>query len=549
MFASVESHSPLLLLAVLLICSVSISFSDGGSHLHHPQTARSPKFDVVRWEERRLVLEGKNEGGVQNSTLVLAEKRTRRRDPLDDFRHYKGGWNISSRHYLFSVAFTAAPLFVIAAIWFLGFGLCLCIICVRHYCCHRLKQSNGNSKSKYALSLLGLFITAAIVGSIVLFTGQEKFRGSTSSTLKYVVKQADTTVEKLNNVSDYLAAAKRVGVDQVALPPNIQHNIDKVETKINSSATTIDRKADQNSDKIQHVLNSVRLAVIIVAAMMLLLALLGFVLLVLGVQPLVSLLSTLGWILVTVTFVLCGLFLILHNAMGDTCVAMEEWIQNPTAHTSMDDILPCMDNATAQETLLQTKDVTFQLVHVVNRFIGNISNHNFPAGSGPVYFNQSGPLVPLLCNPFHHDKTDRSCADGEVNFDSASQEWRKYVCEVSANNLCTSVGRLTPVFYDQITAIVNVSYGLYYYGPFLVDLQDCSFAREAFRQVEKDYCPGLRLYSERIYVGLALVSASVMLSLVFWVVYARERRKRPVTEQFVALTDQDQSSGVENGRD
>ncbi|XP_056167939.1 uncharacterized protein LOC115665670 [Syzygium oleosum] len=259
-------------------------------------------------------------------------------------------------------------------------------------------------------------------------------------------------------------------------------------------------------------------------------------------------LSIFGWILVTVTFVLCGLFVILHNAMGDTCVAMEEWIQNSTAHTSMDDILPCVDNATAQETLLQSKDVTFQLVRVVNRFIGNISNHNFPADSDPFYYNQSGPLVPLLCNPFHHDKTDRRCADGEVNFDNASQEWRKYICEVSTNNLCTSLGRLTTVFYDQMTAIVNVSYGLYHYGPFLVDLQDCSFVRDAFREVDKEHCPGLRLYSKWIYVGLALVSASVMLSLVFWVDYAREQRKRLVTELFIPLTDQDQS-GVERGQD
>lgn len=365
--------------------------------------------------------------------------------------------------------------------------------------------------------------------------------------LKYVVKQADATVEQLRSVSDYLAAAKRVGVDQISLPPTVQSDIDKVETMINSAATKIERKTDQNSDKIQHVLNSVRFAVIIIAAMMLLLALLGFFLSVLGVQPLVSLLSICGWILVTVTFVLCGVFVILHNAMGDTCVAMEEWIQNPTAHTSMDEILPCVDQATAQETLLQSKDVTFQLVLVVNRFIGNISNHNFPAGSGPFYYNQSGPLVPLLCNPFNHDKTDRRCADGEVNFDSASQEWMKHVCEVSANNLCTSVGRLTPVYYAQMTAIVNVSYGLYHYGPFLVDLQDCSFVRETFRQVEEHHCPALRLYSKWIYVGLALVSASVMLSLVFWAIYARERRKRPGSEQFIPLTDEDQT-GVEIGQ-
>lgn len=34
-----------------------------------------------------------------NSSLVLAEDRTRRKDPLDDFKPYTGGWNISNQHY------------------------------------------------------------------------------------------------------------------------------------------------------------------------------------------------------------------------------------------------------------------------------------------------------------------------------------------------------------------------------------------------------------------------------------------------------------------
>ncbi|CAI9761115.1 unnamed protein product [Fraxinus pennsylvanica] len=34
-----------------------------------------------------------------NSTLVLAAKRTYRKDPLNNFEKYRGGWNISERHY------------------------------------------------------------------------------------------------------------------------------------------------------------------------------------------------------------------------------------------------------------------------------------------------------------------------------------------------------------------------------------------------------------------------------------------------------------------
>ena len=100
---------------------------------------------------------------------------------------------------------------------------------------------------------------------------------------------------------------------------------------------------------------------------------------------------------------------------------MDEWVQNPTAHTALDDILPCVDNATAQETLLRTKDVTYQLVTVVNTVITNVSNINFAPNFVPLYFNQSGPLVPVLCNPFNADLTARQCSAGEVDLDNATQ--------------------------------------------------------------------------------------------------------------------------------
>ena len=108
--------------------------------------------------------------------------------------------------------------------------------------------------------------------------------------------------------------------------------------------------------------------------------------------------------------------------MGDTCVAMNEWVVNPTAHTALDKIIPCVDTATAEQARSQSKEVTFQVVQVVNGFIANVSNVNLPPIAGPLSYNQSGPLVPLLCNPYNPDKTDRkACIPGEVGFTNATQ--------------------------------------------------------------------------------------------------------------------------------
>ncbi|KAJ8751772.1 hypothetical protein K2173_025956 [Erythroxylum novogranatense] len=469
----------------------------------------------------------------ENPTLLLAANRTCRKDPLDEFKRYTGGWNISERHYWASAGFTALPLFAIAAIWFLSFGLCLLFICLCQFCCKR--QPYGYSRTAYALSLifLVLFSVAAVIGCVVLYTSQGRFHRSTTQTLDYVVNQADSTGEKLRTVSDYLASAKLVDVDKVFLPSNVQTDIDQLESRLNSSISIIADQTLDNADDIRDLLDSVRLALIIVAAIMLLLIFLGFLFSIFGMQLLVYILVVVGWLLVTGTFILCGTFLLLHNVTADTCVAMDQWVQNPSAHTALDDILPCMDKATAQETLSQSKEVTSQLVEVINQVITNVSNINFSPNFAPMYFNQSGPLVPILCNPYFSDFTDRACTPGEVDLYNATQVWTNYVCQVSVTGICITKGRLTPTFYNQMAAAVNVSFALHSYGPFLIDLGDCTFARETFADICKDHCPSLQNSSKRIYIGLLMVSTAVMLSLIFWVIYGRERRHRVYTKQLL----------------
>lgn len=72
-----------------------------------------------------------------------------------------------------------------------------------------------------------------------------------------MVDQAETTSENLKNVSEYLSAAKRIGIGSSFLPANVQTNIDHAETKINASATTLDTKTQKNSKDIQDLLDAV----------------------------------------------------------------------------------------------------------------------------------------------------------------------------------------------------------------------------------------------------------------------------------------------------
>lgn len=52
--------------------------------------------------KERFMAEEKGE----NSSLILAANRTKRKDPTENFNIYTGGWNISNTHY-----WTVSPFF------------------------------------------------------------------------------------------------------------------------------------------------------------------------------------------------------------------------------------------------------------------------------------------------------------------------------------------------------------------------------------------------------------------------------------------------------
>ncbi|XP_024014306.1 uncharacterized protein LOC18022201 isoform X2 [Eutrema salsugineum] len=421
---------------LLLLCCffTALSLAHGASTIYIPPTQPPTASENIGFENpamRFIVAEAPLNGPFYNNpqvtedtSVALAAQRTFRKDPLNGFQKYTGGWNISNHHYWASVSYTAVPLFVVAAVWFLGFGICLLVICICHIC-HRSK-SIGYSKVAYVVSLIFLlfFTLMAIIGCLLLYSGQVRYNKSTTETLEYVMSQADSTVSQLRAISDYLASAKQIAVLQVSLPANVQTEIDQIGAKLDSSVATITEKTTNSSNDIRHFLDSVKVALIVVSIVMLVLIFLGLVSSIFGMQVIVYTLVILGWILVTGTFILSGIFLLLHNATADTCVAMSEWVERPSSNTALDEILPCTDNATAQETLMRGREVTGQLVDLINTVITNVSNINFSPVFVPMYYNQSGPLLPLLCNPFNHDLTDRPCSPGMEHFRVPSEPKR-----------------------------------------------------------------------------------------------------------------------------
>ncbi|KAJ7954195.1 putative Transmembrane protein [Quillaja saponaria] len=518
----------------LLVSLSSISALPSSGSAKDPVKFILGEENLGPWKISQLALAPGPASDTPQSTLVLAEHRTKRPDILSGFRRYQGGWDISNRHYWASVGFTGAAGFILAVLWFVSFGLA---IGVHLFCGWRINiKTEGSSHSqRICLIMLVIFTCAAATGCVLLSVGQNEFHGEALCTLNYVVNQSDYSVETLRNVTAYLSLAKTINVAQFFLPSDVMDDIDKLNVDLNTAADTLNEKTNENSVKIKRVFNAVRSALIAIAVVMLVLALTGLVLSILGHQHAILIFIVTGWLLVAITFILCGVFVILNNAISDTCMAMGEWIENPHAESALSNILPCVDQRTTNRTLFQSKQVITNIVTVVNQFMYNYANANPPQGN-PMYYNQSGPQIPTLCYPFNSQLQNEQCGDQDVSFTNASLVWHQYVCEVSASGLCTTVGRVTPEIYSQLVAAVNESYALDHYVPPLLSLQDCNFVRDTFQEITSNYCPPLDHDLKIINVGLGLISVGVLLCLVLWILYAnRPQREEAFVKLFIPI--------------
>ena len=102
---------------------------------------------------------------------------------------------------------------------------------------------------------------------------------------------------------------------------------------------------------------------------------------------------------------------------------MDEWVQKkPTAYTALDDFLPCVDQDVVQGMLNDTKMANYAAIGVVNKIV-DMANSDPNSGDGgtPLSFNQSGPLLPQVCNPYNEDQSNRTCAPGEVEMQKVSE--------------------------------------------------------------------------------------------------------------------------------
>lgn len=100
--------------------------------------------------------------------------------------------------------------------------------------------------------------------------------------------------------------------------------------------------------------------------------------------------------------------LISRSVSTDTCAAMHEYTLDPT-NTTLDTILPCVDRASAQNTLRTARRSVDRLVNATN---GQITTLNAQLASGG-----AATVLPFVCLPYggEPDYPPIPCPSGQVD--------------------------------------------------------------------------------------------------------------------------------------
>ncbi|KAK8675917.1 hypothetical protein V6N13_033976 [Hibiscus sabdariffa] len=507
--------------------------------LQHDNAAHLKSPGVLSLMKRQM-----EETRQGNHSVILAAKETRRPDPTNNFRTYTGGWDITSQHYFavtLSVSYSAIPFLVMAVIWFVLMGifvLCACICC----CFCQRKKPYGYSRYVYAFSLvcLILFTMTSIAGSSVMFTGERRFLESVKKFTSYLVNKGISIWESLVRIEDLLLSAKEIALNKKYVPDELRDNIDEADKLIDSIGRLPRIKAQDITDDIRNSITDVNSALIDIASIMLVLAFFGF-------SPHLDVVLMDRSVFHSWHENLCvhirgpwvdyyhtHIYLKRHIS-GIPQVSLYELYALPNlnlistlnemitkANSALEDLLPCAEKEAGEKVKEAGKEVTTSINDLLNQVV-NFSNGN-------TAINQSGPLVPFVCNPYEHGNSQLKCGD-QVPLKNAKEEWKKYVCQVSEEGNCTTPGRLTPDMYEEMSKAVNISDGLYNSSFVIADIVDCTVVEDAFRNITLDHCPNLMKYSAWVYGGLVTSTISVMFCLFFWVLYAREREHRNYTKR------------------
>ncbi|KAK8930945.1 hypothetical protein KSP39_PZI016099 [Platanthera zijinensis] len=271
----------------------------------------------------------RDDGNISESVLT---RTTERVDPLEHFKKYNGGFNITNKNYWSSTIFTGKFGYIIAVAWLIS-GLIYSTVLIFSYISFYIEGRNENERAicfksyNWSLLIAALFTFLAIVASVVALKGSTGFHSRAVAIENLAVEATNNASGTINTVTESVEILQND--TQLSKNINGSSTLRLTTKKLNDEASNIQMKAERIMHKVTNGSNILNAVTIITVALNLLVIILLLASVPFRLRQIFCPLVILCWLLTVLLWAYFGLYYFFANFAGDTCIALDEYWRNP----------------------------------------------------------------------------------------------------------------------------------------------------------------------------------------------------------------------------
>ncbi|CAN4100655.1 unnamed protein product [Withania somnifera] len=430
---------------------------------------------------------------------------TVRIDPLDNFNKYRGGFDITNKHYWSSTIFTGIYGYCIAMLWLLcglGYGeFVLASTC----CCKRKnrefkKRSTRNKQCYIWLTLSAIFLTIlAITATGLVLGGNAKLRLRTDAVVDIIIDTADGASEIIYTTT---GALRDMNIDlaHTDIGDEASHFLIHTSRSLDRQAADIHRKASKNRNLIEKGLEILYIVTTLVISLNLAAVIALTVSGILKFRSAFHLLIGLCWIFTILCWLLFGIYFFLDNFAGDTCTALENFQINPY-NNSLSSILPCDELLSAQTILYDVKEGIHRVVDTVNQALSTD------------YGN-----VAQICNPFssppgYNYEPDQNCPSSTIRIGDLPRIIKMLTC---TDTNCKGGILMSHRDVSNIESYTTALKRILDVYPGMESLAECNTLYNSFSDILHKHCEPLKKNAHTTWAGLVFLSIVMVVLVLVW---------------------------------
>ncbi|GMJ08469.1 hypothetical protein like AT5G67550 [Hibiscus trionum] len=442
------------------------------------------------------------------------EDDTVRVDPLDNFNKYRGGFDITNKHYWSSVVFTGIYGFAIAFVWLLCGILYGMYILATAYCCKRSRKANTKSvchKQCYLWPILLaiIFTILALVASGLALGGTVRFHSEAKTVVDIIIRTANGASQTIYNTTGAMKTM-RDSLGDTDATAQTSTFLTTTSRRLDVEADNIARQARKNRRLIDRGLEIVFIITTVTISLNLVAVIALSVTGILRIRKALNWLIGMCWILTILCWLFFGIYFFLENFSGDTCTALENFQENPYNNT-LSSILPCDELLSAESVLSDVSAGIYNLVNQVNANISQLQATTYPT------------LV-HVCNPFsappEYAYLPNNCPANTIRIGDIPKILQVFTCSDANNGTCQEGQFISSNDYKTVEAYTSSIQNLLNVYPGMENLVQCQSVKDAFSEILGRHCRPWKRSVRMAWAAMVLLSVVMVILVLVWTAQA-----------------------------